>query len=332
MTHSKSKSPGGTNFKDHHALIIGVGADLPVTANDAQTLAEFLTSPRCGSYDANKVVLLTETEATASNITKALDRLIKLSQDDSSATVLIYYSGHGQQYTVDGQPAFYLKPYGYKERDRDKTMLRGSLFAEKINGIKASKLMVLLDCCHADGMNNEKEFFQSEQPDQPKSNLIASLQSGQGRIFMSSCDDKEKSLILKGAKNSLFTEVLMEGLQGISSGRYPFVHAIDLMSHILRAIPERLEKMEVYAVQNPVISEIVKLDTKFFICPNTVDELIGTDHYKENAVPDNFKKNEAVVNKKGNVQAPILFQGNIVNFSEIKNQVNADSIDTLKLT
>lgn len=50
------------------ALLIGVGADLPVTVEDAIALHNILIDPNRAAYPPAQVTLLTETAATRQNI------------------------------------------------------------------------------------------------------------------------------------------------------------------------------------------------------------------------------------------------------------------------
>ena len=57
---------------DGYALIIGVGADLPVTVTDATAVAGQLRDPQRCAYDPSRVRLLTEGAATRAGILDGL--------------------------------------------------------------------------------------------------------------------------------------------------------------------------------------------------------------------------------------------------------------------
>ncbi|HDN25565.1 MAG TPA: caspase family protein [Thioploca sp.] len=82
-------------FTKGHALIVGVGADLPGTVNDAEGLANILKDEGRCAYLPKQVHLLTDEKANRDSVLTALDELAQ-STDDESA-VIIYYSGHGYQ-------------------------------------------------------------------------------------------------------------------------------------------------------------------------------------------------------------------------------------------
>ena len=66
-----------TLFNQGHALLIGAGADLPNTIDDAIGLDEILRDPSRCAYPPKQVHLLTGPEATRKAILDALDALRK---------------------------------------------------------------------------------------------------------------------------------------------------------------------------------------------------------------------------------------------------------------
>ena len=78
--------PNSSLFKHGYALLIGVGADLPVTIQDAKGLRDILVdSERC-AYPSDQVKLLTEGQATRQGILDGLDWLIAQIPKNSQAT------------------------------------------------------------------------------------------------------------------------------------------------------------------------------------------------------------------------------------------------------
>ena len=129
LTYSSAKLAMNQN----RALIIGVGADLPMTVTDAEGIASILADPaRCG-FDPASVQVLTGADATRERILAALDDLAAASED---AAVIVYFSGHGVE-----SPAYHLLPYGYDLRDLPATSIPGGLFTEKLRAIRARKLL-----------------------------------------------------------------------------------------------------------------------------------------------------------------------------------------------
>lgn len=90
-------------FTHGYALLIGVGncADsqfsLPVTVNDGEALRAVLVNPKLCAYPDSKehVRLLHNQGATRQGILEGLGWLQERAIADPSATVIVYYSGHG---------------------------------------------------------------------------------------------------------------------------------------------------------------------------------------------------------------------------------------------
>lgn len=259
-------------MENFFALIIGVGGDLPATVADANAIFELLSNPQKGAYPKKNIEFLTEKEASRKGVTDALARIISKTKSAHNSTVLIYYSGHGLKIPRDGDPEvfdFYLKTYGADKTRKDETMLSGNSFSEKINQIKAGKVLVLIDCCHADGMKREKaSVFEEMLVAEQSSNrvLLEKLQGGEGRIFISACDDDEESVILPGSVNSLFTEVCLEVFNGNLSPADEFVSVVDLIYHVVKEVPKRV--LPFRHTQRPIITEVKNLSPDYFVCRN----------------------------------------------------------------
>ena len=127
------------HFIDGYALLIGAGADLPNTVDDAIGMANILMdSERC-AYPGEQVHVLTSGEATRQAILAGLDALAQSTTSES--TVIIYFSGHGYQVTTTTGPAYYLMPYGYDVNQLYKTAISGAEFTAKLRAIPAQKLL-----------------------------------------------------------------------------------------------------------------------------------------------------------------------------------------------
>lgn len=250
------------------ALIIGVGGtDIPETVKDAEAIRDVLITK--GAYNPNNTFFLTEDKSTKEDIINAFDEIIKKSEETPDSTVFIYYSGHGQRFAKASEKKFdyYLITYGADKNDKEKTMLNGNIFSEKVEKIKANRILVMLDCCYAGGMKNdglkikgEEEVVYSNRALQEK------LKSGKGRVFVSSCDDNETSVILPKSKNSLFTEVALEVLNGLFSQNREYVSVLDLIYHVLNEVPNRIQPYN--HNQNPILTEAKNLNHKYYVCKN----------------------------------------------------------------
>ena len=197
-------------FDQGHALVIGVGADLPNTVDDAQGLADILKDEERCAYPPEQVHTLTGANTTREATLAALDELAR--STDPKSTVLIYFSGHGYQVSSSSGDAYFLLPFGYDVKRLKATAISGAEFAEKLRAIPAQKLLVLLDCCHAGGVGDAKtlgmEFTKSPLPPET-TNMLA---EGRGRVFIASSQENELSFA--GKPFSAFTLALIEVLSG----------------------------------------------------------------------------------------------------------------------
>lgn len=249
------------------ALLIGVGGiDIPETIKDAEAIRDVLKTK--GAYEPDNIFFLTKENSTKDNIINAFDKLIEKSAETPDSTVFIYYSGHGQRFPgVSGKSFdYYLITHGADISKKEGTMLNGDIFSDKVERIKANRVLVMLDCCHAGGMKKEKLKIKGEKAIYSNRALQEKLKSGKGRVFVSSCDDDEESVILPNSENSLFTEVVLEVLNGLFSQSREFVSVLDLVYHVLNEVPERIQPYN--HEQNPILTEAKNLNHKYYICKN----------------------------------------------------------------
>jgi hypothetical protein len=234
-------------FVDGHAVVVGVGADLAVTIDDATAVADLLRDPGRCAYPSDQVQLFTGEQATAANILAALKKLAKSTSPESTA--LVYFSGHGLE-----TPAYYLIPHGYDLADLPGTAIPGEVFSERLRAIEAKKLLVLLDCCHAGGQAEAKGLPGVKSPLPPS--VTAELKRGSGRVVLASSRKDEQSWT--GKPYSVFTAALLEGLAGYGAfERDGYARVLDLAMYVGRMAPERTNDK-----QHPII-KVSNLEDNF---------------------------------------------------------------------
>ncbi len=248
-------------FAHGHALLIGVGADLPVTVEDARALGRILTDPARAAYPEAQVETLTEAGATRAGILEGFDRLIERVGKDAEATAVVYFSGHGG---FLGTPSEYLLvPYGFDNSKYEQTSVSAAEFTAKIEAIKARKLVVFLDCCHGGGVPQFKGPGAPIEKSPMPPDLLDKLKEGSGRVVVASSRPNEFSYIKAGAKNSLFTECLIEALSGKAGGRQDgFARILEVLSYLLEKVPERAKPDD----QHPMINDVRNLGENFPLC------------------------------------------------------------------
>ncbi len=182
-----------------HYLLVGVGQRavdsdaMAVSANDAlyleQALLEF------NLFDKSVFEPLVNEKATRSDILKRLDDLIEKTKNEPADMVILFFSGHG--YEKNDQ--YYLVCRDTQNNDIKNTSIEGSDFLKKLTSIQCDKMLVLLDCCHAEGMTDVP--FDSD--------TFLSLNN---RVILTSCHKTQLSYLSKPV--SLFTYAVIEGLGG----------------------------------------------------------------------------------------------------------------------
>ncbi|MDO5971044.1 S8 family serine peptidase [Flavivirga aquimarina] len=260
---------GNLNLSNAHALLIGVGGhDIPVTVDDAKDLGELLKDSQKAAYRKENVKILVNEDANRFNVLASLENIVEKVKSEDDATVIVYYSGHGGIVNNGSSNEYYLLTHGANSLNRENTMVSGSEFSDLINRINAKKLLVMLDCCHASGMIEDKPLLKLKSPDLDMVNsnveLLKRLNTGGGKVFITSCDDDEQSVILPGAKNSLFTAVVLEALAGYASDGDPYVRMVDLLYHVLREVPRRVKEYK--HVQRPIVNRVKNLSSDYFLC------------------------------------------------------------------
>jgi hypothetical protein len=231
-------------FEHGYALLIGVDQNkvpnlaLPIVKKDVAKLKEVITHPdRCGYIEEN-VRLLTGAEATREKILDGLDWLkAKLKADaDTNQTAFIYYSGHGHR---EGSGESFLIPYDARFPIR-LGGLAAKDFAESIDSIRPRRLLVVLDCCHAEGMEVKDATASgltsaAVTADAPGVGLLA---DGDGRAVLSSSGGTQLSFIRNDGQMSVFTYHLVEALTG-HTGRpaLPEVTVTEVMDYVAKTVP-----------------------------------------------------------------------------------------------
>ncbi len=248
-----------SKLKNAYALLIGVGNDLPVSVGDAADVYRLLLDKDLAGYQPENVILLTNELATRNNILLAFDNLIAKVNEDSS--VLLYYSGHGGTYSdntflkekdwkpeIENQKYFHLCPYDYDPVNYETTWVKAEEVREKINALKSRRLIFFLDCCHAAGMVQNPILAGIAPSFQTNADGLAqNLDTGRGMSILSSCRADQKSYIMEGDSNSLYTKCMLEVLQGQDKKDYddPFIRISEVVRYIFKKVPE------IHPEQNP---------------------------------------------------------------------------------
>jgi hypothetical protein len=250
------------NFDHGYALLVAVdqnavpSAALPDVAKDLAALRDVLVHPeRCG-YAVGNVRTMTDKDSTRDGIMAGLDWLRdKLKADPSGdATALVYFTGHGH---VDSD-SYYLIPYDVNLSRIRTSAIRAEDFSADIAALQPRRLLVVLDCCHAAGMDVKDFtagasalhsvavppalFMRGEKGISSAAGVkgLEALAGGAGRAVLSSSQASEQSYVRKDRKMSIFTYHLIEALTGHAQPQAGATEVLvsDLMSHVYRRVSQ----------------------------------------------------------------------------------------------
>ncbi len=196
-------------MENTHALIIGIGqrpqgdsTAMAITAQDAQKISDELQ--KRVKIPQNNITCLSKEQTSKQGILNALDNLIARTATKAADMVWVYFSGHGYR---SKEAKHYLICHDTTEADWQTTALAGSDFVAKLQQIKAGKMLLLLDCCHAGGITAD-ELEQTAIPFDPES----LLKTQPNRVVLTASHAQQTSLT--STPVSLFTFALVEGLAG----------------------------------------------------------------------------------------------------------------------
>ncbi|RAP56860.1 caspase family protein [Oleiagrimonas sp. MCCC 1A03011] len=235
-----------TGYPQGYALLIGVAnyrqvSSLPsAILNDVKDVAETLSSQKYCAYDPVNVVTLLDTEATRAAVLKGLDELAaRVGPDD---TACVFFSGHGAVVGSPGNEDSVLVTVDSDLADIENTSIRSDELAAALAQIKAKRLLVFIDACHAGGAAISKRLTDDkghELKSGYSQRAFERLAVGRGRALMASCRADEVSAVLIGARNSVFTTALLEGLRG-AADKYAsgFIKVFDLFNYVSEEVPK----------------------------------------------------------------------------------------------
>lgn len=235
-----------TSYPQGHALLIGVAnyqkiSSLPAAIlNDVNDIADTLSSPSYCAYPAANVVALLNESATRKAVLNELDELA--ARAGFADTVCVFFSGHGGVVGSPGDEDSVLATVDSDLADLETTSISSNELASAFAKIRAERLLVFIDACHAGGASISKELNDGKGHAIKSGysvDVFAKLSVGRGRALMASCRADELSGVFAGARNSIFTTALLAGLRGAadksSSG---FIKVFDLFSYVSEEVPK----------------------------------------------------------------------------------------------
>lgn len=241
-------------YPQGHALLIGVADYRFVTSlpgavrNDVQDLSRTLSAQDLCGYEPGNVVKLLDAQATRAAVMEALESLA--SRVGPEDTACVYFSGHGAVLSETTFEESFLLTVDSDLAHLPSTAVSSEEFASALMTVKAKRLLVFVDACHAGGSALSKSAVDGRTPHLKSGyseRTFAKLANGSGRALMASCRASEESSIFPGERNSVFTSALLEGLRGAADTTASgFIRVFDLFGYVAEQVPQ------VIAEQHPV--------------------------------------------------------------------------------
>ena len=122
--------------------------------------------------------------------------------------VFVYFSGHG--YRPNDKRSTYLIPYDFDMSDVDTTCIDFGGLAVKIREMVASKVVVILDACHAGGVKPVGTRASGNTGIVQR--YLEAFEKSEGHTLLLSSDKSEVSW--EEEDNGVFTRFFLEGLDG----------------------------------------------------------------------------------------------------------------------
>lgn len=242
-------------FDNGYALVVGIAnyskvRKLPKTVlKDAQDISILLRNPEQCGYPADQVKHLVDDMGTANEIRNGLQWLAEQTSKDDTA--VFFFSGHGGRIESGSATDNYLISYDTDPDDLKNTSIDGQELTTLLQDIKAGRLLVLFDCCHAGGLGEAKKNGLFALPNLKTGldeRLYERLGQGNGRVIIASSRSDEYSWMLSGMENSLFTYYLLEALRGFAPVRGDgLIRLFDLFDYVSHKVNER------HPAQHPIL-------------------------------------------------------------------------------
>lgn len=201
-------------------LIIGISKyddedinDLRYADADAKALYDLLVDPERGGFNKDNIFLLTSDSSsddykpTKGNILFYLSLLAENAKPED--TVIITYSGHGTEEKAEGVK--YLLPMDAELKIIEAYGIDNKKFVEKIEKIKAKKVLIFLDCCHAGGISRSGKGPSGQRL---SGGYYRAMAEAEGVITFASCKGDQVSFESPEDGHGIFTKYLLEALQG----------------------------------------------------------------------------------------------------------------------
>jgi hypothetical protein len=243
---------------------------------DAHAMAAALADPAVSAYPPEALHLLAGGDATRARVLDSLSALAAGTTADD--TVVVYWTGHGGRIPDGGHAGEYLLPIDARLDTPEllaQTAISGREFDQALREIRAGRVAVFFDCCHAGGIGWSKSAAAAPpfQPGLPTA-FYEQVLSSRGRAIIASSRADELSWILPGATNSLFTQHLLAGLTGGAADTDGIVRIFDLFEYLQPRVTAD------QSLQHPVFKADLEHNFPLAAVPAAAHPDVSEDQYR----------------------------------------------------
>jgi tetratricopeptide (TPR) repeat protein len=202
-----------SKVKDKWAIVVGIdqfktpGIDLQYAAEDAENFADFLKG--AGGFRPEHVKLLTNTQATRSNILKLLGESWLPKVVDPDDLVVIYIGSHGSSSKFDIVGVNYIITHDSMPGSFYSTAISTQDFVRFVRTrVPAKNIVLILDTCYSGSAkldNTGKVVLGGVDSDE--------LYRGSGQIVVTSSSANQPSFESPKYKSGIFTHHFLNGLK-----------------------------------------------------------------------------------------------------------------------
>lgn len=221
-------------------------SDLTCSVRDAQALYA-LWGDTLGS---SSCILLTNEQATLSNILSELNRLKSAAKDD---VVFIHFSGHGSD-------THHLVTHDCDPLLLDSTCLRLADLVQHFAEIPARNLILCLDCCFSGGAG--AKVFHAPIASRSSLSPEALLQQlgGSGRVILTASGADQEAIEDRRKGHGLFTYYLIQGLMGapevLDGAAIPFLSLAQFVTQSVEAAAATFRHRQQPAIRGEIDGEV----------------------------------------------------------------------------
>lgn len=271
-----------------YALIVGVGrfrtgiTPLQYANKDAYDVYSYLTDPAGGNFKRENVILLRDEHAVRRSVVRALNEIQRVAREDD--LVVVYLSSHGTP--PDKFGGVHVVTHDSEVTPRERvwdTSLNEGILREFVQGVRAKRLIVVMDACYSNGayaqiagflppggksldagadegygrsprymaerLLGAKDLRLEDSPRGPSAPTTTAASGGWGKVLVSASGAAERSWESDELRNSVFTRYFIDGLRTRGGAvKDAFEYAKPLVRHQVKR--EKGAELE----QNPQIT------------------------------------------------------------------------------